>query len=113
MDDWNDSILSVKLAIAQGLLPAISGGIEAGSTWVQTVHAATQALGEHQLSLLDYVKLSAQVVWTDKSMADALDEINTATGKLLPTESDHGEKLSNVETKTYDVDRATQAATDR
>ena len=75
MDDFNDSVLAVKLAIAENLLPAVTSLLDTGSQQVQLWKSITEAVGEHRLGLLDYLKLSAQVVWTDKTLADAVDEL--------------------------------------
>lgn len=75
MDDFNDSVLAVKLAIAQGLLPAVTGAIKQGAQYVQIWKNVFQAMGDGRMTLLDYIKTSAEVVWTDKTLADVNAEL--------------------------------------
>lgn len=75
MDDFNDSVLAVKLAIAQGLLPAVSGAITQGAEYVQVWKNVFQAMGDGRMTLVDYLKTSAEVVWTDKTLADVNAEL--------------------------------------
>lgn len=78
MDDFNDSVLAVKLAIAQGLLPAVSDAITQGAQYVQVWKNVFTAVTDGRMSLVDYLKTSAEVVWTDKTLAEVNAELTEA-----------------------------------
>ena len=75
MDDFNDSVLAVKLAIAQNLLPAVSAAITQGAEYVQVWKNVFDAVTDGRMSFIDYLKTSAEVVWTDKTLADVNAEL--------------------------------------
>ena len=75
MDNFNDSVLAAKLAIAEGLLPALGSVINQASEYVQVWKNVTEAIDDGTWSLGDYLKASAEVVWTDKTLADVNAEL--------------------------------------
>lgn len=82
MDDFGDSVMAVKLAIAENLLPAVTELISTGSEQISLWKNIGAAVSEGRLSFLDYLKASAEVVWTDKTLADVNDELTGSTVEM-------------------------------
>jgi hypothetical protein len=71
LDDWEDSVLSLKIALSETLLPAVTGVTEAAATHVSTIGNVVRAFQEGKLGLGEYVAMSWDVVYGSQTMADA------------------------------------------
>lgn len=75
LDDFDDSVLAVKIALSEGLLPAITDVVKQGATFVQYWNEATEVIIGGKVSLLEWQKLGYEVIFTDKTLADGVDEL--------------------------------------
>lgn len=78
MDDFEDSVLSAKIALAENLLPALSDTVSTGADFIQYWKNSTQAILDGRLSLLDWQKNGYEVIFTGATLADVNAELTAS-----------------------------------
>lgn len=75
IDDWEDSVMAGKIALSESLLPALTATVDAGTDYLNFWHQSVAAVLEGRESYLDVSKAAWEVVFTDKTLTEATDDL--------------------------------------
>jgi hypothetical protein len=82
LDEYEDSIMAAKLALSEHLLPAVTATLTQGADFITYWSKSAEAITEGRLSLLEFQKVGYEVIFTDKTLAQANADLTEATNDL-------------------------------
>lgn len=112
-DSLGDAWLSLKIIIATNAAPAISAAMDDITSRVDLFREIPEAIKAGELSWWDYVKVSAEVAWTSKTAAEALEELRAKDEEVTSATLSTREALNILEGGLEDTATATQNLEDQ
>ena len=112
LDEYEDSIMAAKLALSEHLLPAVTATLSQGADFITYWSKSADAITEGRLSLLEFQKVGYEVIFTEKTLADANADLTEATNDLTRANDAASDRWAGL-ASTYipEVETATRQLT--
>ena len=112
LDEYEDSIMAAKLALSEHLLPAVTATLSQGADFITYWSKSADAITEGRLSLLEFQKVGYEVIFTEKTLAQANADLTEATNDLTRANDAASDRWAGL-ASTYipEVETATRQLT--